>query len=883
MPSITYDPVSEGVATPNLPRGQPGSFSSAPGQALEQLGEQGSQLAATMNRVEYMRTQYDEMSRASALAGQARIDFTKRFHELTTDPTYTSGTGDGFTDKFLGEINNYTSSGEEQFTNPRAKAAFKEHMSTIAATFAGHAINWQYDQAQVYREGNIQDGIRGSVDAISRDPTQFQGALEQTLKDIDGIPGEVNPLAPQNKQRLKNQVIQQFTEAAGLQYARSHPLETRNAILGTTPQVREATPQGLIVDAVTASSDAKKAGLDPNTALAVARIESQSFNPMDKNPQSSAMGLFGMIDDTWREQGGTPENRTDPRAQAKFGVQNLARNTRALKDSLGRQPTPGEVYSTQWGLGFAGALAKLPGNTPAVQVFAKAGYKNPEAAAVANGVQTMNASQLRSHFESVMRANMVQTAGYANQPAPDEAPQQNQPEPDWLKYASPALRQSLLTHAEAQLRRDDSGERANLRQSFSDTVAALTNGQMPQETWDPSRSLRVFGTEEGAQLNNQMLQAQVYGNAKAQLNTADPQQMQNIISAADDRLGAHSPGSLGYAHALAYSQSLRAAAIDINNRRVADQVGEDQRTLGLTKPLDLSSPEFLSGPLQARYQQAAELQRTWGMRDYKPLSESEAGQLSEFFAKGQPSDVVKYMATMRTMAGQHSEWYTALMQQIAPKQPLVAAAGSVAPYDPQMAQAILVGSGMMKDEKMLGVMAEAPLFQQWWNTNKGQAFGSLVENSQLNLNAAKAAYAALLPADKRNSKTVDQDTMKMVADRIAPVVEFNGPTLAPPGMTQDSFNRAVAERYDGALRKAGYDPKEWRMHLMRMVPLPHADGVYQVFAGTQPLQSAVINFDAPPDINVPLPPPPVETPQEFATKQKKNAPFGPQARYARGR
>jgi hypothetical protein len=572
-----------------------------------------------------------------------------------------------------------------------------------------------------------------------------------------------------------------------------------------------------------------------------------------------------MIDSTWAEKGGTKENRNDPNVQAQLGVQNLADNTRALSDSLRRPLSPGEVYSTQLGLGFAGALAKAPDNVPIRTVFAQAGQSNPDAAAASNGLASMTAGQARTHFETLMRERMARTAGDANAPAEDQSGTPP-PEMPWLKYASPELRQALLTHAEANLRHDDAGERSALRQDHSDITAAYNGGDIPQQQWDPSKSLRVFGAQEGARLNNEMTQAQWYGSARSALATADPAQGQRIVSEADSHMGATAPGSYGYAQAKARSESLHSVWAQINNQRVQDQVGQDQKSLQLTKPLDMSNPDFLTGPLSARYEQAAELQRTWGMKDYKPLSEQESGELSNFLSKGEPSQVVNYLSSMRVAAGEHSERYSALMQQIAPKAPLTAVAGAVAPYDPQAAQLILAGSGMVKDEKMLGVATDNKLFDQWWNTNRGQAFGSYVENSNLNLQAVKAAYAAALPADKRNSKVVDEDTMRNVANRIAPVVDFNGPTLVPPGMTQDQFVGNVAARYNGALNKGGYDPAEWRMNLMKFVPLPHADGVYQAFAGTMPI-NAVIDFNTPPDTN--FTPVSLGAPTDFTRKEPK--------------
>lgn len=873
MPSITYDPVDTPVGPGQLPRAQGASFTPAVGQALEQVGQQGGRIASDLNRIDYMREQYDEMSRAAKMAGNARIQFTKAFQDQTAE--YNNTNGDGFVDKFQGQIDNFTNEGSQQFKNPRAKASFEEHMASIKSTFLDHSINWQYNQAQVYRETNLQDGFRDTVNAVSEDPTQFQSALDQSVKSIEGIPHELNPLALATQHRLKNQITDQLVKAAGLKSAQVTPQATKNAILGITPSAPDTVTGKIVNAAQQAPPQAQRAGLTPNVALAVASAENDTFDPNRPNAAgSSAKGLFQMIDSTWVEKGGTPENRNDPNAQAQIGIKNLADNTAQLSSVLKRPLSPGEVYSTQWGVGFAGSLASARDGVPVRDIFARTGSTDPDAAAAANGVASMTAGQLRTHFETMMRERMAKTAGLANQPADDSKTATPSPDMPWLKYASPELRQALLTHAEANLRHDDAGERVSLNQDFSDIKAAYTSGQIPQQEWDPSRALRVDGAIEGARKNNEIVQAQWYGHAASQLNTAGPAEMGEIVKQADAKLGVNAPGSYGYAQAKAYSDSLHVAAANINNLRVADQVGQDQKSLQLTKPLDFTTPEFLTGPLAARYEQAGELQRTWGMKDYKPLSDQEASGLSDFLAKGEPSQIVNYMASMRVAAGEHTERYSALMQQIAPKAPLTAVAGAVAPYDPQMAQLILVGAGNTKYAKELGIAVQPKLLEQRWQQERGQAFGSSIDNSQLTLSAVKAAYTAMLPPDRRDSKNIDDDTWNNVANRIAPVVDFNGPTLAPIGMNHDQFVANVGARYSAALTKAGYDPADYRMETVKLIPNPKADGVYQVFSGLTLIRGAVIDFNTPPDTT--FTPVSLETtPADFQRKMaRKNPTFG---------
>jgi hypothetical protein len=166
-----------------------------------------------------------------------------------------------------------------------------------------------------------------------------------------------------------------------------------------------------------------------------------------------------------------------------------------------------------------------------------------------------------------------------------------------------------------------------------------------------------------------------------------------------------------------------------------------------------------------------------------------------------------------------------------------------------MASAILTGARNTKDAKELGIGVDPKLIESRWALEQGRAFGQWTDNSRLTLDAVKAAYTAMLPADRRDNKSIDDDTWKNVTSRISPVVDFNGPTLAPIGMNHDQFVSNVAARYTASLTKAGYDPAEYRMNTVKLIPDPKTDGVYQVYSGLTPIRGAVIDLNTPPDTN----------------------------------
>ncbi len=114
------------------------------------------------------------------------------------------------------------------------------------------------------------------------------------------------------------------------------PSATTSAISAGPSTYKGEIPQKIV-------EAANRVGMDPNTALAIAAVESK-FSPTIKNPNSSAMGIFQFIDSTWRDMGGTPADRGDVEKQITRGVQYLYQNTQALTKSLGHSPQPWELY-----------------------------------------------------------------------------------------------------------------------------------------------------------------------------------------------------------------------------------------------------------------------------------------------------------------------------------------------------------------------------------------------------------------------------------------------------------------------------------------------------------------------------------------------------------
>jgi len=129
--------------------------------------------------------------------------------------------------------------------------------------------------------------------------------------------------------------------------------------------------------------EANAQGVDPAIALQIAGAESSikpSAVPVDPNTgklRSSAKGLFGVIDDTFKRMGGDPEKRLDPMENIRVGVKSLAYTQDSLSKQLGRQPDASEIYAGHFlGAETGGKLLQADPNMSVQQFLTNTDPKN---------------------------------------------------------------------------------------------------------------------------------------------------------------------------------------------------------------------------------------------------------------------------------------------------------------------------------------------------------------------------------------------------------------------------------------------------------------------------------------------------------------------------
>lgn len=234
-----------------------------------------------------------------------------------------------------------------------------------------------------------------------------------------------------------------FARAAGESALPAPPI-TQGTALPSFAAIQGDTPKAKIAGLV--QSAAQKYGVDPSTLVRIAQVES-GLNPNAKNPNSSAGGLGQFIDTTWAQYGGGA-SKFDPNASADAMARLTRDNTAGLRQTLGRDPTPGELYlSYQQGLGGATKLLSNP-QARAVDIV------GDRAVRLNGGTPDMTAGQFAALWSRKVGGGPTQAASAADLPASGALPTQGFVPPGGAAPAAPAAagRESIPPQLIAMLR-----------------------------------------------------------------------------------------------------------------------------------------------------------------------------------------------------------------------------------------------------------------------------------------------------------------------------------------------------------------------------------------------------------------------------------------------
>lgn len=851
----------------NAQGGHLGNFA---GQADQAIGEGFGQVADIMKR----REEDQAVAWSTNAASKFKVD---QFQKLQQAKDTAPPGGDGLTQTYLG---NYDADAQQVMAaapTARAKRYLDVHLNSFRTVMGEQSIREEYALGKQYLASSAQDAVNSSAQLIGQpggDRGRFSSELDTQLASIKAM-----SLPPDVKDKLSDHAKKTLTDAYWTAYVRDDPQGAANLLRGRQPlsQPGVTSPQEAI------RSEAKAQGVDPHTALAIASIENDTFDPGRPNAKgSSALGLFQVIDSTWNELGGTPDNRGDMPTQARLGVKNLAQNARALKDTLQREPTPGEVYSTQWGLGFAGALARAPDSEPVRDLFAKVKI-NPDQAMQQNALPgSMTAGQLRSAFNTQMAKAMSRTQAFVNAPEAGQEPAapmdsnakvalDNTPVPQQMAY---------LTHAESMARRDDSQKKAEVEGRFNDEATAYTNLQDSPTKLTLPELVDTFGAVQGAQKFAKLQDLQSYAHTGAGFATMPTSQIRATLEAQRPV-----PGE-GYGEKLAAWGKMVETAQHIDALRRADPMGFAIGPGGIASKIDWTQPAAFSGPLHARFLQAGVASQQYGT-PYAPFENDDVNRLGPMLEQAPVQQAMTYLQQIHA-AADSEEHYQAAVAQLAPNHPTLAVAGTLPAIGyagvQNPAQYILKGDRLLnpdkadkadtgKSPKILMPPDSQGGFRDLWDKSVGAAFPGAKSSDQY-LNAAIAYYIGKQDPAKRSDKVAEIDTKlwQEAVNVVAPSVQWsNGKVLVPQGVYPQQFRATMTSIWPNVMKAYGLNPDE---HNMDAYPLEAGpDGMYAVKSGTTALWGAngyPVKFGldgSVPDM-APLPDPSMEAPEKKLGKAK---------------
>ena len=263
------------------------------------------------------------------------------------------------------------------------------------------------------------------------------------------------------------------------------------------------------------ASAAYQQGIDPSTALTVWSAEGGVTNPATKNPNSTATGIFQHLDSTWADLGGTDQDRLNASRQIELGVKLMKQNSDALKQDLGRQPQPWEVYlAHQQGLAGAEKLMSNPDANAASLVGEKAVTLN-------GGTPDMTAADF---------TNMIK--GYVSRHTqmydPQGMPTAQNIKENYLVHAEAIRQQAQIDHPNDPLMQD------KYVQYYQTHAAAVLNAEHLQDQGDMDTVNRWLNDPRGPISFNDFMKNPDAVTAYGRLLVKNPGYFQTVTNALAD-------------------------------------------------------------------------------------------------------------------------------------------------------------------------------------------------------------------------------------------------------------------------------------------------------------------------------------------------------------
>lgn len=231
--------------------------------------------------------------------------------------------------------------------------------------------------------------LNRTPEQVEANATEVQSALVLNESEFDHA---ASPVVPSNPVQANNH-LKNLDEATG-NLRMGRPVNVQHAVKGEDKQKPiNYESMDLPSNAKAIARKARQDGVDPSVALTISHIETGgSFSHTAQNPNTSAHGLFQIVNKTWKGQGGGDRNNVDE--QIKQGLKHIKNANSYITSKMGRPPVAHEQYLGHL-LGPSGAVAVLKAdpNAKLIDVVRKYDSKNANAIVKNNSMDGLTVGQ----------------------------------------------------------------------------------------------------------------------------------------------------------------------------------------------------------------------------------------------------------------------------------------------------------------------------------------------------------------------------------------------------------------------------------------------------------------------------------------------------------
>jgi len=778
-------PIYEDRLTPSgmvTPQARGVEFSGAVGQAMQNLGNAGSALAATGLRI----AKYDadvlqkkDDDDAIANVGKTISDATLHWDEYLKKSAETAKDGaPGFTGKIVTEFDKYQEETLAGITNEKARKYAQTHFLSLRNSIGQKAITYEAQAGVADRDLKLEQAYQNYARIVGQDANQYESArrnLDSMIANLGYDPVTRTARAMKYRERLGEAALTGETE----RNPASVKTTLERAYTGSFGSAAEfiLKQEGGYV--------ANDAGKGPTNF----GINSQANPGVDvKNlTREGAKEIYKKK--YWDAIGGDSLNEQNP------GLALVAFDT-----AVNMGPETAKKLLAQAGGDVNKMLqlreqryAEIIKNDPS-----KAQFKNTWARRISD-----------------LRAEVDATAG-------PSAPVINKIAGDVNVDRLPAFINAANTEANRQM----AVYRSQITTTEGDHVAAYMNGQPPQKPLTEAEYVKAYGPIDGPQRFANYQSIATLGSDINALKLQTPEQMAAV--AERYKPDATKPG---YELATKRYDTVLKAIDQVNQARQADpMLYAQQARIGDAKPLNFNDQAAFGAELGKRVGVAQTMQQTYGA-PYSLLTKAEATTLNAGFQNMTTQQRLGYLNTIRGSIKDPTA-YRAVMQQIAPDSPVTAMAGIIlSKQNPVVAKGFFSDT-VYKQQDVAGIMLEGEALM---NPNKadkaengkgktfpmpkeqdirdqftnvvGKAFAADPDGANFAFQAVKSYYAGKSARDGDVSGNLDSGRLKEAINAVVGgVTDVNGKgeVVRPWGMSDDRFVNTAKSAFDTQMVMLGY-------------------------------------------------------------------------------